>query len=370
MNIGLFFGGCSPEHDVSINSARFIYQSLTMLNRYDITSIYIDFNNHWHLQNDPSVLAKQNSNTNVFVTDSELCSFMPSNEEKLILHTQTKTIFIDIVFPVLHGSNCEDGTLQGLFELLNVPYVGCGVLSSAIGMDKDFQKSIFKTKNLPFIDYISLDISEVSEDYNDYESISQQLNSTILFVKPNAMGSSVGVNKVKSKLEFKQALREAFKYSPKVLVEKYMPGRELEIGVIGDSSQIECSEIGEIIPDSKYDFYTYEAKYSTDGCRTIIPAQIETNLSSQIKKLAKDAFNSIDCHGLARVDFIVCDLTNEIFINEINTMPGFTSTSIFPQLWMDSGRSLSSLIESLIQLGFKKHNRKNNFSNKRLTPAF
>ena len=361
MNIGLLFGGCSPEHDVSISSARSIFTSLNLLNKYDISLVYIDYDNRWYLQNNPSILKKKHSTNINLTSDSELCSILPSNEEKLILLTQTKKIYIDIVFPILHGPNCEDGTLQGLFEVFNVPYIGCGLLASAIGMDKDFQKSRFKTNNLPFIDYIALDIHEIPDDYDDFETISQKLNSDILFVKPNAMGSSVGVNKVKCKHEFKLAIKDAFKYSSKVLVEKYLPGRELEVGVLGDKLNTQCSQIGEVIPNSKYEFLTYEAKYQQNGCTVIIPAQIDTNLSNRIKKIAIDAFNSIDCHGLARVDFIVSN-DNEIFINEINTMPGFTVTSMFPQLWSLSNFNLPDLVEYLIQMGFKKHNHKNNFS--------
>ena len=279
-------------------------------------------------------------------------SMITNNSAKNMISSTTKAP-IDVVFPVLHGVNGEDGTIQGLFELAGIPYVGCGVLGSAVGMDKAYTKIIFEKEGLPQGDYLVFNRKQI---YNEIDEVVAAVEAKLTypnFVKPSNAGSSVGVSKARDRQQLVDALRLAAKHDRKVLVEEFINGREIECAVLGNDNPI-ASVVGEVVPC--HDFYDYNAKYqSGDSSRVDIPAK---NLSSEtvakIREYAVRAFKCLDCSGLSRVDFFVHKETGEIFINEINTLPGFTQISMYPKLWAESGIPYSELITKLIELAYER----------------
>ncbi|MCP4666442.1 MAG: D-alanine--D-alanine ligase, partial [Deltaproteobacteria bacterium] len=257
---------------------------------------------------------------------------------------------IDVAFPILHGPFGEDGTIQGLLKLADIPFVGAGVSGSAIGMDKDVMKRLLRDAKLPIGKFL---VFREHEDFPDYQSIISELGSPV-FVKPANMGSSVGVNKVGNDSEFRRALEDAFTYDTKVVIEEYIEGREMECSVLGNHDPI-ASVPGEVI--SNHDFYSYEAKYIDEkGALVKIPAELAEDTESRIKEIAIATFKTLLCEGLARVDLFLKD-NEDIVINEINTMPGFTSISMYPKLWEASGMSYTELIDRLIQLAIERFHR-------------
>lgn len=258
-----------------------------------------------------------------------------------------------MVFPVLHGCNGEDGTIQGLFELAGIPYVGCGVLASAVGMDKIYAKIIFEKAGIPQADYLYFTRKEI---YGDVEGVVDKIEEKFsypVFVKPSNAGSSVGVSKAHDKNELKEALIYAARYDRKVLIEEFINGREVECAVLGNDDPV-ASTVGEIIPGNE--FYDYKAKYIDNTSKIKIPADLPEETVEQIRNYAVKAFKALDCSGLARVDFFVHKETGKVYINEINTMPGFTSISMYPMLWEESGISYPELIEKLIDLAVQRYN--------------
>lgn len=310
LRIGILFGGKSAEHEVSLASAKNIINALDK-KRYQITSKKIPKNG----------------------------KFSFDSLKKL-----------DVIFPVLHGPFGEDGSIQGLLKLAGVPYVGAGVLGSAIGMDKDIMKKILRDAGLPIAKFITVKMA----DRPSFAKVKNILGLPV-FVKPANMGSSVGVSKVKNEKEFKKALNDAFKYDNKILIEENIDGRELECAVLGNDHPM-ASMVGEIVPNQE--FYSYDAKYIDEGSVAQIPAKIEKKTAKKIQELSLKTFRVLNCEGLARVDFFL-KKNGSIFINEINTIPGFTNISMYPKLWEASGISQTKLLDRLIDLAIERFDSEN-----------
>ena len=340
--LGLVFGGMSTENEVSVMSANSILKNLDK-EKYEIFPIYISKNGKWY----------QYDNLENIEINEDLHDL---NKIENVMEYLQK---LDVLFPVLHGLYGEDGTIQGLFEMIDKPYVGCGVLASTIGMDKVYSKVIFDKANIRQAPYIYLE-----KNRDKYKYIDREFNRKIMtldesvdlvekeigfpvFVKPSNSGSSVGVNKAENKEELKEYIKYAGKFDKKILVEKRIQGKEVECAVLGNENVI-TSCVGEIKPADK--FYSYDAKYQNEDSKTTIPANLDENVSSKIKKLAVKAFEAIDGKGLSRVDFFVEDKTNQIYINEINTLPGFTNISMYPKLFEAEGIQYNELLDKLIDL--------------------
>ncbi|HXW91085.1 MAG TPA: D-alanine--D-alanine ligase family protein, partial [Terriglobales bacterium] len=277
-----------------------------------------------------------------------------------------RAINVDIIFPVLHGTFGEDGTIQGLLELADMPYVGAGVLGSAAGMDKDIMKALFRAAGLPLVKHLTLLRSEWTAQPKQVRKRIERHLKYPLFVKPANLGSSVGISKVHAPNELGSGIEEAARFDRKIVIEQGVGGRkqkarELECSVLGNDRP-EASLPGEIVPSKE--FYDYEAKYLDEGSQLIIPARLRKRESQAVQQLAIRAFQAVDCSGLARVDFLMEPTTHRIYVNEINTMPGFTAISMYPKLWAATGLSYSRLIERLIELGLERHaeKRRNQYS--------
>lgn len=359
IKVGVLYGGRSGEHNVSRCSAASVIKYLDNA-KYDVTAIGIDHDGRWHVQDTPEIAEDKDFGTVLklhktgewFVNHYE-------RDGKLFLYNvkSGKEISVDVIFPVIHGTFCEDGTLQGLLELAMVPYVGADVIGSAIGMDKDVAKRLLRDAGIPVVDWITLlrgqwDISK--------KSFITEITDKIgfpCFIKPSNAGSSVGISKVKNSEMLENAIDEAFLWDNKILIEKGINAREIEFSVIGNYSP-ESSIPGEIRP--KHEFYSYEAKYiDSDGAELLIPAAIDSELTETMKKAAINGFLALCCTGMARVDFFLDRETGNFYLNEINTLPGFTNISMYPKLWDKSGVDYSSLLEKLIGLALERRTDKN-----------
>ncbi len=343
--IGVIFGGESGEHNVSIESARTVIQALkneSNSNRFEVTEIYIDTKGKWwpatianQVLNNKYTLSEEKINSNSI--DSKGFKSLPEGCEK-----------IDIWFPVLHGPNGEDGTLQGLLKLTGKPFVGSDVLGSAIGMDKLAMKSIFKGEGLPQLPYIPVLKNEMNE--NNLIKIVQNIEERLTypcFIKPANLGSSVGISKANNRDELIDGLHNAAHFDKRIVVEQGIVCRELECGVIG-SHEAKASEVGEIRFDG--DWYDYETKYLQGSSHLLVPAPIPSKINRIIQKMSLIAFKAIAANGLARVDFFYNETNDDLWINEINTLPGFTSKSMFPVLWQASGVTLEHLVAKLVDI--------------------
>ncbi|ENU93273.1 hypothetical protein F971_01321 [Acinetobacter vivianii] len=349
-NVGIIFGGKSTEHEVSLQSAKNIVDAIDK-DKFNVTLIGIDKNGIWHLNesthfllnsDNPSLISLHQSGRNI--------AFIPGKNEEQIIEFQDKTLSqLDVIFPIVHGTLGEDGSLQGLLKMVNLPFVGSQVLSSAMCMDKDITKRLLRDAGLNITPFIKL--AKKNRKNISFEIASSQLGCP-LFVKPANQGSSVGVNKVTSPEEFEAALEMAFTYDNKVLIEQGIDGREIECAVIGNDEP-SASVCGEIeLEDS---FYSYDTKYINDkGATVTIPANIPDEISEKIREISIKAYEVLECTGLARVDVFLTN-NGEIFINEINTLPGFTNISMFPKLWEVSGLNYSDLITRLIELAIEHH---------------
>lgn len=346
LNVAVLFGGRSAEHEVSVNSARNIAAALDK-NKYNVALIGLSKTGSWYLLKEIGALKA--------VVDSEissqcpLLSFSVMNGKGRIFNAQTaEEIPVDIVFPILHGTFGEDGCVQGMLKMLNLPFVGCGVLSSAAGMDKDVMKKIFTHAGIPNSPYVLL---RPWQSYS-YKDLTERLGSPF-FIKPANAGSSVGVHKIKSDLDFETKLKDSFSYDSKVIAEKFIPGREIEVSVLGLNQTPKVSEPGEV--RVLHEFYSYEAKYlDENGAEIIIPALLPEATKHQIKALAAKAFTAIGATGFSRIDFFVQE-SGDIYLNEINTLPGFTNISMFPKMWEASGLKYSDLITKIIELGMEQY---------------
>ena len=348
IKLGIIFGGMSTEHDVSIVSATSIMESLNK-EKYDIIPIYINKTGNWF---------KYTKNIN----EIKILNIGEKPTELEVIKNPINIIKeTDVIFPVLHGLYGEDGTIQGLLELIKVPYVGCKVLSSAVSMDKVYTKILFEKAGLKQVKY---EYIRKNKNENTYRYIDKEFNEEILelnelskkiakklrfpmFVKPSNSGSSVGIKKAKNIEELKNAIEYANEFDEKILIEEGINAREIECAVLG-KKDVKASCVGEILPAEE--FYSYEAKYTNEESKVIIPADISKNITNQIRNMAIKAFKAVDGKGLARVDFFIEKETNEIYINEINTMPGFTKISMYPKLWEASGIKYSDLLDELISI--------------------
>ena len=331
IKLGIVYGGVSTEHDISVMSAKSVIENLDK-EKYEIHEIYINKYGKWYEVID--------------------------NEKEEIYNLIWALKKLDVVFPILHGLGGEDGTIQGMLEMLQVPYVGCKVLASSVGMDKVCTKIIFEKAGIPEAPYVYIKKKEngyiiVNENFEEeefkVESITKKLNYP-MFVKPSNSGSSVGVKKATNNEELKMAIENAGQYDNKILIEQGINAREVECAIL-DGTEVRASTVGEII--SAEEFYSFDAKYNIPESKTIIPADISKEQIEQIQKLAIRAFKAIDGRGLARADFFIEKDTNKIYINEINTMPGFTKISMYPKLFESVGIKYSELLDKLIANAIK-----------------
>lgn len=351
--VGLLYGGKSPEHQVSLSTAMAVMNAIDP-HKFDVIPIYITPQGQWIKGKRLTGPVKEVKQLQFTSTATAMIPVslnqVPASESSSADSEET----IDVIFPLLHGPNGEDGTVQGLLEMLNLPYVGNGVLASAVGMDKVIMKNLFAQAGLRQAKYVAVtkyDWQKSGEAV--YDRIEQELGYPC-FVKPANAGSSVGISKCKQRGDLHKAFAEAFKYDRKIIIEEAIVGREIEIGVIGNDEPI-CSVVGEIVP--KKEFYDYEAKYEDGQTELIIPAKVTPEQYETIKEMAIAAFKALDLSGLVRADFFLAE-DGTVYINEINTMPGFTPYSMFPLLWQHSGVPYPELIERLIALALERHQEK------------
>ncbi|MFZ7947028.1 D-alanine--D-alanine ligase [Neobacillus sp. 19] len=350
--LGLLYGGKSAEHSVSLQTARSVINALN-LEKFEIHPIYINVEGEWikgPQLNEPV----ENVKALEFSQGHSLSplSLAPSFQQK----DQQEEGPLDVIFPLLHGPNGEDGTVQGLLELLNLPYVGNGVLASAAGMDKVIMKNIFAQAGLTQVNYVAFIKSEWAKAKEEaYAKVEAELGYPC-FVKPANLGSSVGISKCTNRAELDLAFAEAFQFDRKVIIEEGVTAREIEIAVLGNDEP-ECSVAGEIVP--RTEFYDYKAKYEDGDTALIIPADITEEEYGILKEMAIQAFKALDCSGLVRADFFLTK-DGRALINEVNTMPGFTPFSMFPLLWKHTGVEYPQLIERLVNLAKERHAEKQN----------
>lgn len=351
LKVGVIFGGVSSEHNVSKVSGSSVISNLNK-EKYEILPIYIDEQGNWY------TYEKDINEIKILDIDSNI-----DGDIKPISNIQETLKSLNVVFPVLHGLGGEDGSIQGLFELFGIPYVGCGILASSVGMDKAYTKIVFEKAGIKqakyeyirsFNDkYIYVD-KQFNEEILNIDEVVQKINNNLkypMFIKPSNSGSSVGINKANNIEELKSAIEYAAKFDKKILVEQGLVGKEVECAVLGNEV-VEASCIGEIKPAE--DFYTFDAKYKNQESKTLIPADLPEEMSEKIRKLAVKAFKAIDGKGLSRVDFFANTETNEIYINEINTLPGFTTISMYPKLFEQVGVPYTELLDKLINLALEK----------------
>ena len=352
LNIGVIYGGISSEHLVSRASANTIISNLSQ-EKYNVIPIYINKEGSWVMYDNYKDDLKDFKWEKVGV-DVSLSVNQTQKGLLRLVRDRAKLILIDIIFPVLHGLNGEDGTIQGLFEFSGIPYVGCGVLSSAISMDKSFMRLVAKNIGLKQTKYLSFKTNDFKNNTEKAAKLVKKEIDYPCFVKPCNGGSSIGIKKVHDKKELSDAINLALHHDKKIMVEKAVCGKEFECAVLGDSfnGEINVSGVGEI--KCEHEFYDYDAKYMDKSSCTIIPADLPKKIVNTIKDYSIKIFQAIDGSGLARVDFFVEDGTNEVFFNEINTMPGFTSISMYPKLWEAEGIGIGVLLDKLIDLGLKK----------------
>src|SRR5580704_360675 len=386
LRVGILFGGRSGEHEVSLLSAASVLHAIDR-DKYEVVPIGITKDGRWltagdaenllegklvvesrHLRaGDPettqsaAVLARGES---VVVPPEPVhrqSGLVPFQTDALLTRRASdRAINVDVIFPVLHGTFGEDGTIQGLLELADLAYVGAGVLGSAAGMDKDIMKALFRAAGLPIVKHVTLLRSEWEANPKITQKLVESKLKYPVFVKPANLGSSVGISKAHDRKELGPAIEEAAKFDRKIVIEQGVGGRkekarEIECSVLGNDKP-EASLPGEIVPSTE--FYDYNAKYLDEGSQLIIPAKLSKSETKEVQRLAIGAFKAVDCSGLARVDFLMEPKSRKIYLNEINTMPGFTAISMYPKLWAASGVSYSDLIGRLIQLGLERHEEK------------
>ncbi len=331
----VLFGGRSGEHEVSIRSAASVISALDR-SKYEVVSAAINKQGHWLSPADSAALLPSESRGHLAVDQAVTVSHEPGSGES-----------IDVVFPVLHGTFGEDGTVQGLLDLAGVAYVGAGVLGSAVGMDKDVMKRLFHERGLPTVEHLALLRPECRDRVGDIE----ERFAYPVFVKPANLGSSVGISKARDREELQTALDLATSYDRKIIVEPAVDGREIECAVLGNDAP-EASLPGEVVPAK--DFYDYEAKYVADDSKLLIPAPLTDDQTDEVRRLAVAAFQSVEGSGLARVDFFLENGSGQLLLNEVNTMPGFTSISMYPKMWEATGLSYSKLLDRLIDLAIER----------------
>jgi len=358
IRVAVLFGGRSGEHEVSINSAASVIAALDK-EKYEVLPVAITKEGEWLVNADLVEAGLKGSFGNKSITGTLLADpkkkgFALFNKKEGILSVKEEQV--EVIIPILHGTYGEDGTVQGLLELSNLPYVGAGVLASALGMDKVVMKSVFAQHGLPQTDFIMVLRRDVEENLQRVVTETEEALGYPCFVKPANLGSSVGISKAKNRDQLAVALREAARYDRKLIIEKGIDAREIEVSVLGNDAP-EASLPGEIIPSNE--FYDYEAKYVDGKSQLIIPADLPPETVQEVRRLAVAAFKAIDCSGMARVDFFLTRDTGEVLVNEINTIPGFTRFSMYPKLWEASGLPYSRLLDRLIELAIERHADKN-----------
>jgi D-alanine-D-alanine ligase len=351
--VAVLFGGRSAEHEISCLSARSVIDALDP-DRTDVVPIGISRDGRWHrLSGPPALPAETGRMPEVSDGSGTTVELVGESGSSELVAADGSREPIDVVFPVLHGPFGEDGTVQGLLELAGVPYVGAGVLGSALGMDKDVQKRLFQHAGLPVGPFETVHEKEWGDDPESVEASAEALGYP-LFTKPANLGSSVGVSKVHGVDELAVGLTDAFRYARFVIVERAAEGaREIECAVLGNDEPV-ASVAGEIVPDG-HDFYDYEAKYLDErGARLLIPADLKPEVLEDVQRIAVTAFRTIRCAGMARVDFFLMG-EDELWLNELNTVPGFTSISMYPKLWEASGLAYGDLVQRLLDLAIDRH---------------
>jgi D-alanine-D-alanine ligase len=358
IRVAVLFGGRSGEHEVSINSAASVIAALDK-EKYEVVPVAITKEGAWLFNADLAEAGLKGSFGNksiagTLLADPKKKGFALFNKKEGVLSIIEEQV--EVIIPILHGTYGEDGTVQGLLELSNIPYVGAGVLASALGMDKVVMKSVFAQHGLPQTDFIMVLRRDVEENLQRVVTETEEALGYPCFVKPANLGSSVGISKAKNRDQLAVALREAARYDRKLIIEKGIDAREIEVSVLGNDAP-EASLPGEIIPSNE--FYDYEAKYVDGKSQLIIPADLPPETVQEVRRLAVAAFKAIDCSGMARVDFFLTRDTGEVLVNEINTIPGFTRFSMYPKLWEASGLPYSRLLDRLIELAIERHADKN-----------
>ncbi|QTM99756.1 D-alanine--D-alanine ligase [Sediminibacillus dalangtanensis] len=357
--VGLIFGGKSAEHEVSLQSAKNIVDAIDK-EKYEVTLIGIDKEGKWHLNNqshflmneeNPKLIEMNKSNQHIAIIPGE------DKQQMMNLKETVKLEQLDVIFPILHGTLGEDGSIQGMMRLANLPYVGSNVLGSAVCMDKDITKKLLQQAGIEVAKSVTL--KKHQKETVSFADVKEQLGLPV-FIKPASQGSSVGVSKVNDEAAFRKAIEMAFLYDHKVLIEESVEGREVECAVLGNEEP-KASLPGEILPQG--DFYSYETKYiDENGAVLEIPAQLSDEEIRNIQDTAIQAFRVLECEGLARVDFFLKQ-DGSLVLNEVNTLPGFTKISMYPQLWGVSGLSYPDLIDQLIQLAITRHERDKSLKN-------
>lgn len=355
MRVGVLFGGRSGEHQVSLQSARAVMAALRQAG-HDVVPIGITPEGRWLAGGDPLQALSSGQST-----DGRTVSMLPQPGQRSLVPVQPATSEappigdLDVLFPVLHGTYGEDGTVQGLFELAAMPYAGAGVLGSALGMDKVVQKMLWRGLGLPVTDFLSVTRRELERDPSRVISEIEETLGYPCFTKPANLGSSVGVSKATTREALERGLRTAAQYDAKLIVETGINARELEVGVLGNDEP-EASVVGEIIAGAE--FYDYRAKYIDDGSQAIVPADIPSETADQVRKLAIAAFKALSANGLARVDFFLERGTDRLLLNEVNTMPGFTNISMYPKLWEASGVPFPELVTRIAELAIERYHER------------
>lgn len=359
LRVGLIFGGRSGEHEVSIRSAQAIARALSSgdnAGRYEVLPVHIDKEGGWRLGQVAQQVLTAGTPLSVAAAEEDTSTALVSASPAPLsrLPGGPALAEVDVWFPVLHGPNGEDGTIQGLLTLLQMPFVGSGVLGSALGMDKIAMKTAFAQAGLPQVKYIAVNRAEVWSNPCIFPKLCDRIEAELgysCFVKPANLGSSVGIAKVSRRSELEAALDSAASYDRRLIVEAGVVAREVECAVLGND-QPRASVVGEISYDS--DFYDYETKYTSGQAGLSIPANLPADVVQQIQQMSVQAFQAVDAAGLSRVDFFYLEATGEVLINEINTLPGFTATSMYPMLWEASGVSFEALVHTLVQLALER----------------
>ena len=354
LRVGVIFGGRSGEHEVSLNSAQSVMRALNP-DKYEVIPIGIDKDGRWLTGDVVGTLTegKSSSQHATLLPDPQASGLMQLNEGENVGITAVSQL--DVIFPVLHGPYGEDGTVQGLLELANLPYVGAGVVGSAVGMDKAIFKHVMVANGLPVLPWLLVQSSDWRKrPYKVIEQIEAILVYPV-FTKPANLGSSVGISKCNNREELEAGLNEAASYDRRVVVEQGANVRELEVSVLGNEDPV-ASVVGEVRP--LRDFYDYVAKYVSDDSELIIPADLTEAESDEVRRLAVQAYKAIDCAGLGRVDLLLDVEHGRLYLNEINTIPGFTRISMYPKLWEASGLPYSQLLDKLIELAIERHEEK------------
>lgn len=357
IRVAVLYGGRSGEHEVSLQSAASVVKNLDR-KHFEVVPIGIDKQGHWLLNNVEQMGITTATQSLPLKTSNSIA--LPAPVQSASLRNTEK--FFDVVFPVMHGVLCEDGTIQGLLELMEVPYVGAGILGSAVGMDKDVSKRLVSAMGIRVAPYITLKHGAWEQNPDHYATLIAKTLGYPVFVKPANTGSSVGVHKVKQAEELFDAIKDAFFYDVKVVVEQAIDGREIELSVL-ENSQYGMPPLvsipGEVKPQHGHEFYSYAAKYLDEkGAQLLIPAPLNEQQIKKAQELAGQIFEVLECEGMARVDMFLDKQSGEFFFNEVNTLPGFTQISMYPKLWEASGLVYSDLLTCLINLALARHQRK------------